>query len=160
VDDDELFEMIFESEGAIPMTWEIASRCSTPREDASPCFDADTKQPNWNCTNCGGLGAEYSAPVEILALFRGQSKWKRGSASGSTNIGEAQLTTPLDVKPGYTDDRIRDRFTCTVDVEDYAKGVVFYPAAVPIPFNFDGSQRAWRVQLQSLEQSARTRPQP
>lgn len=163
MDDASLFaDVIFgpDSEGAVDLTWEQASRCTTPRDDGSPCFSADSKQPNWNCTTCGGLGAVFAAPVAIRALFRGQSRWNSQHSSGTHGLGEAQLSTPTDVKPGYTDDRIRDRFTVIDTPDDRVRGRVFYPAAQPVPFVFAGAQRAWRVQLQAADQASRVRRQP
>lgn len=162
-DDDDIFADLFDpdvTDGAIELTWEVASRCTTPRDDASPCFSVDSRQPNWNCTACGGLGALFSDPTTIYALFRGQSKWKGQNTAGQSVLGEAQLTTPIDVKPAWADDRIRDRFTVPIALGDFEAGTVFYPVAKPVPFLFAGVQRAWRVQLASGEQSRRTRPQP
>lgn len=163
MDDDDLFDELFdpdESDGAVRMTWEVGSRCSTPRADGSACFSTDSRQPNWECTTCGGLGADYAPPVVIYALFRGQSRWKSSNSAGTHALGDAQLTTPVIVKPGWTDDRIRDRFTVPDALGDLAAGTVFYPIAKAVPFLFGSVQRAWRVQISALDQSTRTRPQP
>lgn len=158
--DASVFAFLFNSEGALPCAWERASRCTTPREDGSPCFSEDTHQPNWNCTTCGGLGVTYAPVVLIRALFRGQSRWTSHKSSGEHGLGEAQLTTPVDVEPLYVDERVRDRFRLLAPADDAAQGRVFYPAAKAVPFVFAGVQRAWRVQLQSLTQTTRVRPQP
>lgn len=146
------FALIFNSQGAVAMTWEAATRCS--------CYDADTKQPQWGHVACGGLGAVFAAPVAIRALYRGQSRWQSRKGMGNIGLGDAQLTTPVAVKPGYVDDRIRDRFTVVSALGDLAAGRVFYPAAQAVPFIFGGAQRAWRVQVQGLDQANRTLPQP
>jgi hypothetical protein len=150
--DEAIFAGIFAAEGAIPVRWEVASRCD--------CYSEDTKQPEWGHADCGGFGAVYAPAREVRALFRGQGRWTANRASGEHGLGEAQLTTPLTVKPGYVDERIRDRFTTTIAVGDVDSGRVFYPAAAPVPFLFNGAQRAWRVQLQSADQDSRLKPQP
>lgn len=150
--DDALFEDIFTAEGASTLLWEVASRCS--------CYSEDSKQPQWGHELCGGLGVVYADPVTIRALFRAQSRYISPRREGELDHGEAQLTTRLEHKPGYTDRRVRDRYTVVPATGDAAAGRVFYPAAVAVPFIFDNVQRAWRVQLQSMEQSARIVPQP
>lgn len=138
---------IFQEDGATELAWERATRCD--------CYTDDTHQPRWGCPTCGGTGVNYAAPVTIRALFRGQSRWLSFRREGEFDRGEAELTTPLDAQPGYTDRRVRDRYTVLVDAADAAPGRVFYPAAQPVPFNFGNQQHAWRVQLQSAEQSER-----
>jgi hypothetical protein len=160
MDDDAIFELIFDGEGALELTWEIASQCTEPRPDGSPCYSSDTRQPAWDCTSCGGLGVAYSPPATVRALLQGQSRWKSQHVSGQKPLGEARLTTPLDVRPQWRDDRVRDRFTVPMDVDDVTAGTVFYVTGPPVPFNFGGAQRAWRVQLSSLDQGTRARPQP
>lgn len=150
--DDAIFADLFAAEGAQPLLWEVASRCS--------CYSTDSHQPTWGCTLCGGLGAVFAPPVPVTGLFRSQTRWQGPREQGEIAHGEAQVTTPLSVKPGYTDRRVRDRFTVLPATGDAAEGRVFYPAADPVPFLFAGVQRAWRVTLQSLEQSQRLIPQP
>lgn len=151
--DEDLFaDVIFAGEGASVLTWEVGTRCS--------CYSPDSRQPDWQHVPCGGLGAIYAAPVPVRGLLRGQSRWTSHRVSGEHGLGEAQLTTPVSVKPGYTDMRIRDRFTVVAATGDFAPGRIFYPAAEAIPFLFDGVQMAWRVQLQSMEQATRGKPQP
>lgn len=147
-----IFARLFTSDGAIPLTWEVASRCS--------CYDPDSEQPQWGHVACGGLGAIYAAPVAVRGLFRGQSRWSSRQPSGEHGLGSASLTLPTASKPGFTDERIRDRFTCTVAVGDVAAGRVFYPVAQPTPFLIGGVQYAWRVQLAALDQTTRVLPQP
>ena len=143
---------VFAAAGASELTWEVASRCT--------CWSDDTKQPQWGHALCGGLGTQYGVPTTIRALFRGRSSWNSHRASGQHPLSEAQLTTPLSVKPSYVDDRVRDRFTVVAAVGDLEAGSVWYPAAKPVPFMLAGVQRAWRVQLQGLDQASRTLPQP
>lgn len=150
--DDAIFASIFTGEGAVRLTWQVGSRCT--------CWNDETKQPQWGHALCGGLGTQYAAATPILALFRGRSQWNSHHASGQHPLGEAQLTTPLAVKPAYLDDRVRDRFTVVDAVGDAAAGSIWYPAAKPVPFIFAGAQRAWRVQLQGMDQATRTLPQP
>lgn len=154
MDDAALFAMLFDSrsEGSIELRWQSATRCD--------CYSDETKQPQWGHEPCGGLGAVYGPASTVYALFRGRSQWNSHRASGQHPIGEAQLTTPLAVKPAYVDDRIRDRFSVVNAVGDAEAGSVWYPAAKPVPFLFAGVQRAWRVQLQGLDQTTRTLPQP
>lgn len=147
-----LFAMIFAGEGASVLKWEQGARCS--------CNAPDSRQPSWDCRECGGLGCVFVDAQQIRGLFRGQSRWTTPKLSGEHPHGEAQLTTPLDVKPAYVDQRVRDRFTVLQATGDVEAGRVFYPAAHPVPFLFDGVQRAWRVQLQGMTQSTRARPQP
>lgn len=156
---DPLFDLIFTGEGAAQLTWEVASRCVTPRADGTPCWAEATKQPAWDCLTCGGLGVVYAAAVEITGLFRGQSRWTSRQPSGEHGLGEAALTTRTPHKPGYVDERVRDRFTVLAAVGDVEAGRVFYPAAQAIPFIFDGEQEGWRIQLQGLDQSSRVKAQ-
>lgn len=150
--DDSIFTSLFLSEGAHQMTWEVATRCS--------CYSTDTRQPTWGCPHCGGLGAVFAEAIIVRGLFRAQSRWQGSRAQGELAHGEAQFTTPLSCKPGYTDRRIRDRFTVIPAVGDLTEGRIFYPGAEPVPFLFNGVQRAWRVQLQSMDQTDRVVPQP
>ena len=151
--DDGIFQQILDSsEGAVQLSWEQASRCD--------CTTSDTKQPVWGCPDCGGSGVIYTAAQTITGLFRSQSRWLSFRREGEIDHGEASLTTPLNVRPGYTDRRVRDRFTTIPAVSDgevilpaglpvELQDRVFYPAAEAVPFIFNGAQRAWRVQLQS-----------
>ena len=148
--DDAIFADLFISEGAITLDWETATRCS--------CWSDDSKQPDWNHDVCGGTGIIYAAPQRVTGLFRSQSRWISPRREGEIDHGEAQLTTPLSVKPNYVDRRIRDRFT-VVQEGDTPAGRVFYPATPPVPFLFDGVQYAWRVQLQAADQADRVVPQ-
>lgn len=154
------FRRIFSGPGASTLAWEVGTRCD--------CYDPVTHQPAWDHEPCGGLGTRYSAPTEIRALFRGQSRWTSHQSSGEHGLGEAQLTTSsVDIptvtagcKPGYTDERVRDRFTVLRAAGDVPPGRVWYPAAQAIPFMLDDSQAAWRVQLQGMDQATRVRRQP
>lgn len=151
--DDDIFAEVFDDEGAVALSWEVASACD--------CITPDTKQPVWGCPHCSGTGVQYATPVVITGLFRSQSRWLSFRREGELDHGEAQLTTPLTVKPGYTDRRVRDRFTAVPPVTDGEVTLpvptlpaefsdrVFYPAAPAVPFIFANVQRAWRVQLQS-----------
>jgi hypothetical protein len=145
LDDDIFAELFGVDEGAVALAWEVASRCT--------CTSGDSKQPVWGCPNCTGTGVTYADATTINGIFRSQSRWLSFRREGELDRGEAQLTTPLDVRPGYTDRRVRDRFTTLAAVGDVDKGRVFYPAAVAVPFIFANRQRAWRVQLQSAELS-------
>lgn len=150
---DEIFrDVIFKGEGASRMLWEVATRCD--------CYSDDTRQPEWGCLTCSGFGVTYAAPVEVRGLFRSQARWTSRQMSGEHGLGEASLTLPLDVKPNFVDERFRDRFTIIPATGDADQGRVFYPAADPVPFLFDNVQRAWRVQVQSLQQDTRLIPQP
>lgn len=140
------------TQGAIALTWEQGTRCD--------CFDVAKRQAAWGHEPCGGLGVLYANPVAVRGLFRDQSRWTSKKSSGEHGLGEASLTLPLTVKPAYTDDRLRDRFTVVDVPDDDVMGRVFYPAAQPVPFVFAGAQRAWRVQVQGMDQHTRTRPQP
>jgi hypothetical protein len=143
LDDAIIAEILGDEEGAVTLQWEVASRCS--------CITADTKQPRWECPLCAGSGVAYANPQSITGLFRSQSRWLSFRREGEFDHGEASLTTALSIRPGYTDRRVRDRFTTTAVSPDVAEGRVFYPAAPAVPFIFAGAQRAWRVQLQSAE---------
>lgn len=147
-----IFADLFVEEGAVQLIWEVSSQCD--------CTTGDTLEPVWGCPSCGGAGVTYAAGQTILGLFRSQARWLSFRRQGELDHGEAQLTTPLNVRPGYTDRRVRDRFTTVVAVGDSEqplpdglpatfKGRVFYPAAPAVPFIFNNVQRAWRVQLQS-----------
>lgn len=164
---DPSFDLIFAGEGAIRLGWEVATRCTTPRADGSPCWSDDTKQPDWNCATCGGLGVTYAASVTVRGLFRDQSRWTSKRMSGEHGLGQAQLTTSAIARtitpacrPGWTDDRVRDRFTVLDSPTDAAQGRIFYVATQAVPFLFAGVQEGWRVSLQSMDQATRVRPQP
>lgn len=151
--DDDILASIFtlgEGQGAVQLTWEVASRCV--------CYSADSRQPNWGCPTCSGSGVAYAAPQTVAGLFRSQSRWLSFRREGELDHGEAQLTTPLSVKPGYSDRRVRDRLTVPVATGDSTDGRVFYPAAPAVPFLFNNVQRAWRVQLQSAETTQQLNP--
>lgn len=150
--DSQVIASIFASEGASSLTWEVASACK--------CFSRDTLQPNPNCPDCNGYGTVFAAEQTVKGLFRTQSRWISPRQEGELARGDAQLTTPLDVKPGYRDRRIRDRFTVVQATGDARIGKVFFPAAEPVPFLFHDEHLGWRVTLQSLEQSQRIEPQP
>lgn len=150
MDDAAIFRMIFAAEGAVRLTWEVASRCD--------CYTDNTRQPAWGHEPCGGLGAIYAEPLAITGLFRSQSRWKSRHSSGEHDLMDAQLTTLLAHKPGYTDEKIRDRFT-VIGVTD-VEGAVFYAQAEAVPFILAGVHRAWRVKVQGLKQATRTLPQP
>lgn len=155
LDDAILADVLGFEEGAVTLQWEQASRCG--------CSTDDTHQPAWGCPHCGGSGVKYADAQAITGLFRSQSRWLSFRREGEIDHGEAALTTPLNVRPGYTDRRVRDRFTVPEVVTDGERqlpvnnlplefvGRVFYPAAPAVPFIFDGAQRAWRVQLQSAD---------
>jgi hypothetical protein len=121
----------------------------------------DTRQPDWDCTSCGGLGADYSAAGDrhLRALPRpvaleGQQQRRPARARRGAADHAGERAPRLDRRPHPRSLHRPD------DVGDVAAGTVFYPAAKPVPFMFGGAQRAWRVQLSSLDQSTRTRPQP
>lgn len=146
--DTSIFEDMFEEwEGSVALSWEQASRC--------PRTSADSLQPEWGCPLCKGTGVVFTAPTTIRGLFRAQDRWLSFKREGELDRGEAQLTTPLDVKPGYVDRRVRDRFTTLEAVGDAAEGRVFYPAAPAKPFLFTNVQRAWRVALQAADEDQR-----
>ncbi len=134
------------------LRWEVASRCD--------CWSEDTRQPDWDCKTCDGLGVAYTRPVTIGALFRSQGRWTSHRPSGEHGLGEASLTTRMEHKPGYTDERVRDRYTVTAATDDPIKGRIFYPAAQAVPFIIASRQRAWRVQLAAMDQDTRVKPQP
>lgn len=138
--------------GASQLSWQVASRCS--------CWNPDTEQPQWGHPTCGGYGVVYAAPVTVNGMFRSQSRWTSSHMEGEFPLGEAQLTTDVTVKPGYTDRRVRDRFTVVQATGDSVVGRVFLPAASPVPFLIGNQHLAWRVQLQALEQANRVTPQP
>lgn len=152
MNDAAIFAAIFQGEGAVELEWEVGTRCD--------CYSIDTRQPQWGHVACGGLGCLYAAPVAVRGLFRSRSSWQSRHSSGEHQLGEAQLTLPLAVRPGYTDERIRDRFRVLAAVADVAAGTVFYPQAHATSFLFAGAQRAWRVKVQALDQVTRTLPQP
>lgn len=148
------FELITEGAGASELAWEIGAPCTC-------ALNARTRQPQWTCPDCAGLGATYSPPVTIRGLFRSQSRWTNKQASGEHSLGDAQLSTlSIEHRPGYTDARVRDRFTVLASPTDTDRGRVFYPATQAVPFLIGNLQRGWRVQLQSLEQATRALPQP
>jgi hypothetical protein len=149
--DDAVFPMLFSSEGAVQLLWEVATPC--------PNVDPATQQPVWDCPQCAGSGVLFAPAVSIFGLFRSQSRWLSFRAEGEFDHGEATLTTPLDVCIGYTDRRVRDRLTVVSDVGDLVRGRVFYPSSPSTPFNFNNVQRAWRVQVQSATQADRLVPQ-
>ena len=149
--DDAIFTSIFAGEGAVGLSWEVASRC--------PCYSTDTKQPQWDCPQCTGYGVIFAAKQTVYGLFRSQSRWLSFRSEGELDHGEASLTTAMTAKPGYTDRRVRDRYTTLSVADDVAPGRVFYPAAPAVPFIFNNAQRAWRVQLQSATQQDRVVPQ-
>lgn len=146
------FASIFAGPGASRLQWEHATRCG--------CYTDDSAQPTWGCPTCSGYGAVFAAPVEIRALFGSRSAWRVPHVAGQFTHGEARLTTPVAVEPGYVDDRVRDRFRVIDAPGDVAPGRVFYPVAKAVPFLLGSVQRAWRVQLTSLDQEQRLVPQP
>jgi hypothetical protein len=131
------------------MTWEVASRA----DDLS----ADTLQPKWDGPN--PYGVVYAAPVAVVGLFRSQQRWAAPARQGEFMHGEASCTFPRNVRPAYTDSRVRDRFTIVNATGDAAAGKVFYPAGQATPFIFDGETLGWRVVLQSLDQEQRLVPE-
>lgn len=145
--DDALFEELFTWEGAVGLAWEQASRCS--------CWTDDSKQPTWGHPPCKGTGILHTPPQTIQGLFRSQDRWQSFRREGELEHGEAQLTTPLSVRIGYVDRRVRDRLVALEAVGDAAKGRVFYPAAPAKPFIFNNVQRAWRVSLQAASEDDR-----
>jgi hypothetical protein len=147
-----VFARIFAGEGAVRVTWEVATRCS--------CWTEDSHQPGWDHQPCGGLGVLHAPAVTIPALFRAQSRWQARHSAGEFGLGDAQITTQLEHRPGFTDSRVRDRYTVVDAPSDAVQGRVFHPAGQAVPFVFAGVQRAWRVQVQGLDQSTRVKPQP
>lgn len=150
--DDELLAQVFAAEGSSELAWEVSTRCS--------CYSDDSHQPKWGHPVCGGLGVVYATPATVRGLFRSQSRWVNWRESGELDHGEATLTVPIADRPGYTDHRVRDRYTVIEAVGDIDAGRVFYPAGPASPFMFGNQARAWRVQLQSLEQQDRVQAQP
>lgn len=148
--DADLFADLFDedSEGAVAMLWERAVECDCG------VIDPDTRQPRWgqDCPECNSQGVRYLPGIEIHGLFRGRSQYQSYRRQGEFQHGEAQLTTPLAVCPNYTDRRLRDRLTIRESHGDSERGTVFFPATKPIPFIFAGRQRAWRVQVASIDQ--------
>ena len=142
-----IFEELFTWEGAVALAWEQASRCG--------CYSEDSKQPEWGHEPCKGTGVLYAAPQTIYGLFRSQDRYLAFRREGELDKGEAQLTTPLGVRVGYVDRRVRDRLTTLEAVGDAAEGRVFLPAAQSKPFIFNNVQRAWRVALQALSEDQR-----
>ena len=138
--------------GAVPLAWESAERCS--------CYTDDTRQPDYNCDQCGGSGVRYAEPVEIVGLFRSQARWEHKRAQGELTLAEAELTVPADCQPGYVDMRVRDRYRVLAVAADVPRDMVFYPVAQARPFVFAGQLRAWRVQVQGAENEARQHPHP
>lgn len=167
--DASIVTLIFEGEGSTVLQWEQGTRCV--------CYSDDTKQPAWSAharpgCACGGFGVIYAAPVPVVGLFRSQSRFMSPRMQGELDHGEAALTTPKmpvpiagttypACQPGYTDRRVRDRFTVAIEpASDAADDRVFYPAAKAVPFLVNNEHLAWRVQLQSLSQINRVQPQP
>jgi hypothetical protein len=140
--DDILLSDLFSWEGASPMRWEQASRCS--------CWSEDTKQPEWGCALCGGKGIIYADPVTITGLFRSQSRWTHNRREGELDHAEAVLTVRVEHTPGYVDRRVRDRYLVIPATGDEAAGRLFVPSGPPTPFIFDGTQHAWRVQVAAV----------
>lgn len=167
--DFDIITSIFEGEGSTVLQWEVGTRCV--------CYSDDSHQPRWSanppagCT-CGGFGVIYAAPVAVVGLFRSQSRFMSPRAEGELDHGEASLSTPKmpvpiagttypACRPGYTDRRVRDRFTVAIEPQsDVDDDRVFYPAAKAVPFLVNDEHLAWRVQLQSLSQINRGAPQP
>lgn len=159
--DDGIFaDIIFGEEGAVLMTWEVASR----PDDVS----TDSRQPAWDGDH--PYGVIYAEPIQVVGLFRSQQRWVNGTREGQFNHSEASCSFPARpcqvgnlvypaVQPGYIDDRVRDRFTVVQAPGDALAGRVFYPAGQASPFIFDGECLAWRVQLQGIDQSQREVPQ-
>ena len=145
--DTALFEEIFSAEGVSELAWEEASECG--------CYSQDSHQPEVTCPLCGGTGVTYAPAKIIRALFRDQSRYLSFRAQGEYAHGDATLTTPLSVKPGYISRRVRDRFTVVVATGDTPEGRVFFPAAQAAPFLFTNIQRAWRVSLQAADETDR-----
>lgn len=149
--DDALFaDVIFALEGAVELTWEVATRCT--------CYAEDTEQPTWGHAPCQGSGVLYAPPVPVRGLFRSRADYISPRREGELEHGESSCSFPTAVKPNYVDRRVRDRFTVVRAASDIAGGTVFYPAAQPSPFIFDGEQLAWRVQLQQAQQNQRLVP--
>lgn len=145
--DTAIFEELFTWEGSVGLSWEQASRCT--------CYSDDSKQPEWGHQPCKGTGVLFTSATTIQGLFRSQDRWLSFRREGELEHGEAQLTTPLGVMPGYIDRRVRDRFTTLEAIGDVADGRVFYPAAQAKPFIFNNVQRAWRVSLQAASDNDR-----
>ncbi len=140
--DDTLLEDLFTWEGASPLLWERASRCT--------CWSEDTKQPEWGHEVCGGKGVVYADPVEITGLFRSQSRWVNARREGELDHAEATLTVRVEHKPGYVDRRVRDRYLVGPATDDAPEGRMFVPSGPPTPFIFDGVQHAWRIQVAAV----------
>lgn len=150
--DTAIFEDLFSIwEGAVELGWQKATRCK--------CLNVETKQASPSCTECYGSGVVYGEPVTTKALFRSQDRYVSRRMQGELAHGDAQLTTPLTVKPVYIDAKVRDRFTVTQASGDLETGRVFYPSAQPVPFIFTNIQRAWRTSVQAAEQQDRVIPQ-
>lgn len=143
--DSAILEGVFELEGASTLLWEVASRCT--------CWSEDTKQPDWNHGLCGGRGVLYAPAVSIPGLFRSQSRWISARREGELDHAEATLTVPLEYKPGFTDRRVRDRYTVTDAPDDAPDGRLFVPSGPPVPFLFANVQRAWRCQVAAVNAS-------
>jgi len=142
-----VFEDIFTGEGASQLAWETATPCG--------CYSVDTDQPEWGCAKCAGTGVLYAAAQTISGLFRTQTRYLSFRREGELAHGDAQLTTPLDVKPGYLNRRVRDRLTVLSATGDASEGRVFFPATQAVPFLFNNVQRAWRVALDAADESQR-----
>lgn len=150
--DDAIFADLFAAEGAQTAKWYVGTRCT--------CYSDDSRQPDWNHEPCGGYGVLYAVPVEIPAIFRGQSRWISPRREGEIDHGEASITVPTPHRPGYTDRRVRDRYTINADPDTDSDALMFYVAAPPVPFLFDNVQYAWRVQVTALDQADLLVPQP
>lgn len=145
--DSMVFELIEAGEGMSELRWERAEPC--------PRIDPSTKQPVWECPLCNGTGVIYAEPETIQGLFRSQARMLSFRREGEFAHGDAELTTMLDVKPGYVDRRVRDRFTVLPATGDEAEERVFYPSAPASPFIVGNVQRAWRVSLQAASEKDR-----
>lgn len=152
--DDDVFAAMFalgEGQGAVPMLWEQAVRCDE-------CLTDDTKQPRWGqeCAACGpagGNGVVYLPGEQVTGLFRSRTQYQSYRQEGELAHGEAELTTPLNVKPGFVDRLVKDRFTILAALGDAEEGTAFYPTTTPVAFIFNGVQRAWRVQVALAKRS-------
>lgn len=143
--DDAIFAELFSSEGAQPLLWE---QVIAPTPGAG--LTSDSLQPRWGEPDpaASGNGIEYQTGVVIYGLFRSRGQWLSYRRQGEIEIGDAELTTPLSVKPGFVSRLIRDRIT-VLPTDDATVGRAFFPAAPPVPFLFGGVQYAWRVALQA-----------
>lgn len=145
--DTAIFEEIFAAEGSSELKWEQAEACD--------CYSEDSGQPQWGHERCGGTGILYAEPIVIRALLYSQSRWLSFRREGEVSHGEIELRTPLSVKPGYVNRRVRDRFTMLPAQGDSTEGRVYVPSTQPRPFIFGNVQRAWRVTLEALDETNR-----